>query len=112
MSETTFSLHSYRGPAHINGVDFTNVHASEHADSEGIVINKGWDGTATTRVRHSDSTITPDWLEAPGPVPVRIPDIGTGLAFLTGAALTNDDGLKYWEIEFTGSGPSPWAEDA
>ena len=115
MPKTTFSLHWYNGPAQINGVDFANVHISEHADSEGIVIDMGWDGTATVS-RKSAPAITPRWvtalLESMAPVEVRLPDGGTGRAYLTDAALTHDGTLEYWKIGFTGVGPSPWAEDA
>jgi hypothetical protein len=108
-------LHSYHGPAQINGIDFTDVHVSEHADSEGIVIHMGWEGAATVS-RKSAPAINPGWvtalLESMQPVEVRLPEIGTGRAYLTDATLTHDGVLEYWQIEFTGSGPSPWAEGA
>ncbi|HVK16332.1 MAG TPA: hypothetical protein VM533_05240 [Fimbriiglobus sp.] len=110
MSKTTFSLHSHDGPAQINGVDFTAVHISEHADSEGIVILKGWEGTATVLVKDAPA-ITPEWSEdaVRKPVEVRLPEGGTGQALLTDVFYI-DDGLEYWRISFTGVGPSPWAE--
>ncbi|MEU5742018.1 hypothetical protein ABZ784_29005 [Streptomyces tendae] len=110
MPETTFSLHSYRGPAQINGVDFAHVTISEHADSGVDTVIKGWEGSA--KVSKTDApTITPEWMENTARktvIEVQLPDGGTGQAYPTGAAHVQDGSLEYWTIDFTGIGPSPW----
>lgn len=111
MPDTTFNLHWYEGPAHINGVEFTNVHVSEHADSDGPGVIKSWEGTASVPKR-SAPTITAAWLEEAmqQPVEVRLEGDAVGRAYITGAALHNDNGRERWSVDFTGTGPSPWVK--
>lgn len=114
MPKAMFSLHRYDGPAQINGLDFANVHVSEHADSEGIVIHMGWEGVATTP-RQATPAVTPEWMHATSQkdsIEVLLPSGGSGQAYPTEAAYVDDDGYRYWRIVFTGIGPSPWAEEA
>ncbi|MFF7452107.1 MULTISPECIES: hypothetical protein [unclassified Streptomyces] len=103
MPEISFDLHRYDGPATVNGVQFAEVHLSEHADSDGDGVLKGWEGTAEV-ARSEAPDVTPDW--ALTSVQVRLPEGGTGTAYIHGMTLT--DG-RYWKLELCGSGPSPMA---
>lgn len=103
MPEITFDLYRYDGHASVNGVDFARVHLSEHADSDGGKIRRGWQGTAQVG-RRAAPAVTPEWASIQGPVEVRLPEGGTGRAFIQGLTLT--DGL-FWEVELLGVGPSP-----
>jgi hypothetical protein len=104
MPEISFSLSRYDGPAVVNGVQFAEVHLSEHADSDGDGILKSWDGTAEV-ARSEAPEVSPDWATS-GPVEVRIPEGGSGNAYIHGMTLT--DG-RYWKVELSGAGPSPMA---
>jgi hypothetical protein len=105
MPETTFNLYSYDGPAFVNGVQFGEVHLRESADSDGGTIRKSWEGEGV--VSTSDAPeVSPAWADIEGPIEVRLPAGGTGLAHLTAMALT--DG-RMWSVELVGEGPSPMA---
>lgn len=114
MAKTTFSLHWYDGPATINGVEFPDVHVGEHADSDGTVICKGWEGVATVSKTNAPA-INSEWMNTTAQKPsieVLLPAGGSGQAHVTEAAFVDDDGFRYWRICFAGVGPSPCSEDA
>lgn len=104
MPEITFSLSRYDGPASVNGVQFAEVHLSEHAESDGDGVLKGWEGTAEV-ARSEAPEVHPDWALS-GPVEVGLPGGGTGNAYIHGMTLT--DG-RYWKVDLSGAGPSPMA---
>ena len=103
MSQITFSLSQYDGPATIDGIRFTRVSLGEHADQAGIEIRKGWEGTAGV-AKSEAPEVTPEWLQRPGTVQVALPEGGTGAACITGIALIDN---RFWEIDLCGVGPSP-----
>ncbi|MBW5420278.1 hypothetical protein GKQ77_01665 [Streptomyces sp. BG9H] len=105
MSQITFSLSRYDGPAVIGGIRFAQASLREQADQEGDGVIKSWEGTASV-ARSEASEVTPEWLERPGPVKVGLPEGGTGTAHITGAALIDD---RLWELDLVGAGPSPMA---
>ncbi|MFZ3556464.1 MULTISPECIES: hypothetical protein [unclassified Streptomyces] len=104
MPEMSFSLSRYDGPAVVNGVRFTEVHLREHADSVGDGVLKGWEGTAEV-ARSEAPEVHPDWA-LPGPVAVQLPEGGSGNAYIHGMTLTDN---RYWEVNLSGTGPSPMA---
>ncbi|MEU4091832.1 hypothetical protein [Streptomyces sp. NPDC026673] len=105
MSETSLSLSRYDGPARIGGIDFAEVHLSEHAGTESGESRMGWEGTAEV-TRSEAPGIGPEWAVKPGPLEVRLPHGGVGSANIRSLSLT--DGT-FWVVELLGVGPSPMA---
>ncbi|MFE0727939.1 hypothetical protein ACFW2X_06745 [Streptomyces antibioticus] len=107
MTQISFDLHSYDGPALINGVGFARVRLAESAEQHGPGMVKYWEGTGEV-ARSAAPDVTPDW--AFGPVEVRLPDGGTGTAFISGMTLSaNRLGAETWALDLRGKGPSPMA---
>lgn len=106
MTQISFDLHSHDGPASLNGTAFARVRLSEGAEQNGDGILKYWEGTAEVS-RSAAPGVSPDW--ATGPVEVCLPEGGTGTAYITGMALSDDNefGIETWTIGLTGKGPSP-----
>ncbi|MEU6342210.1 hypothetical protein ABZ883_14860 [Streptomyces sp. NPDC046977] len=104
MSAIEISLSRYDGPAMINGVEFARVRIGEHAEGGDGWVVRSWDGAAKA-ARSEVPAVNSDWALLPGPVEVRVPEVGTGRAYIQSVTL---DG-SLWEIELTGEGPSPMA---
>ncbi|MEU0332222.1 hypothetical protein [Streptomyces sp. NPDC006193] len=106
MTQISFDLHRYDGPASVNGVAFARVRLSESAERHGEGVLKSWEGTAEVS-RSTAPEVTADWASA-GPVEVRLPEGGTGAAYITGMTLSgNAVGIETWTLDLTGKGPSP-----
>lgn len=103
MPEISNSISRYDGPASVNGVDFAEVHLSEHAEPEGDGFLKSWEGTVEV-ARGEAPEVSPDWATS-GPVEVRLPDGRTGNAYIH---MMLTDG-RYSEVTLVGAGPSPMA---
>lgn len=109
MTQISFDLHRYDGPASVNGVDFARVRLAESAEQHGEGVLKSWEGTAEVS-RSRAPEVSPDWASA-GPVEVRLPEGGTGTAYITGMTLSdnNEVGIETWTLDLAGKGPSPMA---
>lgn len=101
----TFSLSRYDGPATIHGVEFTEVHLVESAESGDHTVVKSWEGTAEVAMSEAPE-VSPEWATVPDQVDVRLPEGGTGTAYITNFALI--DG-RFWKVELLGKGASPMA---
>lgn len=101
----TFSLSRYDGPATVHGVEFAEVHLVESAEPGEHTVVKSWEGTAEVAKREAPE-VSLDWATTPDQVEIRLPEGGTGTAFIMN--LTLIDG-RFWKVDLLGRGASPMA---